>query len=68
MKKVLPTCSALFGAFFIFVYALRPDWAAALTIFPAWAWLVFLLLAFTPPSKKASFTSLLGVAFAKKKS
>ena len=58
MKKVLPTCSALFGAFFIFVYAMRPDWAAALTIFPAWAWLVFLLLAFTPPSKNTSFLAL----------
>lgn len=33
-------------ALLIWTYALRPDWAVALTIFPAWAWLVFSAFSF----------------------
>jgi hypothetical protein len=33
-------------ALLVWTYTLRPDWATALTIFPAWAWLVFSAFSF----------------------
>jgi hypothetical protein len=45
MKKLSAYISIFLCFLIFFVYWLRPDWAAALTIFPAWIWLIFWLLA-----------------------
>ncbi|MGB0763408.1 MAG: endonuclease/exonuclease/phosphatase family protein [Acidimicrobiales bacterium] len=53
--KTLAAYISIFLCFLLFfVYWLRPGWAAALTIFPAWIWLLFWLLAL-PLVKKRTF-------------
>ena len=42
----------------IWTYALRPNWAAALTIFPAWAWIIFSIFSFTHIRNHLGQTSL----------
>jgi endonuclease/exonuclease/phosphatase (EEP) superfamily protein YafD len=45
MKRLLAYASIASCIVLFVIYSMRPDWAAALTIFPAWLWLAGWLLA-----------------------
>jgi len=52
MKTLTAYLSLGLCAFTFFIYWLRPDWATALTIFPAWLCLAFCLFTFPALKKK----------------
>lgn len=54
MRRFFAYLSTVVGIFLFVVYWRRPDWATALTIFPAWSWLLVWVLAI-PAFRHGSF-------------
>jgi hypothetical protein len=58
MKRLAPLLSIGICAAIFILYAVRPNWATAITIFPTWIWLPFAFAAFFSPQRRIRLITL----------